>query len=137
MTTVKIFTHQCSWIVIIILSIFTLQYTVINKCTLDTWVDVCFRFVREFFNDPRRGYGSNVIDVFYKLRGQKFKDPFGPAKEQFDGSGSLGNGGAMRVAPIALFYCNNYDELINISKQSAYITHTNKLGYDGAVLQVK
>jgi poly(ADP-ribose) glycohydrolase ARH3 len=48
------------------------------------------RFVKEYFTEPRRGYGLQVVDVFHKLRAQKFENPFRPAKEQFDGSGSYG-----------------------------------------------
>ena len=44
----------------------------------------------------------------------------------------------MRIAPVALF-C--YDEqtpvVIDMAKQSALITHANRLGYNGAILQVK
>jgi poly(ADP-ribose) glycohydrolase ARH3 len=96
----------------------------------------CFRFVKEYFNEPRRGYGQQVVDIFHKLRAQKFVDPFGPAKEQFDGSGSYGNGGAMRVAPLALFCYSNYEELVTLVRRSAELTHTHKHGYDGTILQV-
>jgi poly(ADP-ribose) glycohydrolase ARH3 len=92
--------------------------------------------VKEYFNEPRRGYGQQVVDIFHKLRAQKFVDPFGPAKEQFDGSGSYGNGGAMRVAPVALFCHSNYEELVRLAQRSAELTHTHKQGYDGAILQV-
>ena len=96
--------------------------------------------MKEYFNDPKDGvglgYGAHVVDVFYKLQAQKFEDPFGPAKEQFNGSGSYGNGGAMRVAPLALFCHSDYKELISLVQQSAEITHTHKLGYNGAILQV-
>ena len=92
--------------------------------------------MKEYFTHPRRGYGQQVVEVFHKLRAQKFEDPFGPAKEQFDGSGSYGNGGAMRVAPLALFCHSDYKELINLVQQSAEITHTHKQGYNGTILQV-
>lgn len=74
--------------------------------------------------------------VFHKLRANKFSDVLTPAKEQFGGEGSLGNGGAMRVAPIALFYHNDYDKLIKVTRLATAITHTHKLGIDGAILQV-
>lgn len=98
-------------------------------------VDLAKRFVREYFQDPRRGYGANVTSVFHKLKGSKFADPFGPAREQFDGLGSLGNGAAMRIAPVALFCYNNLDNLIDVAKKSSEITHTHKLGVNGAILQ--
>lgn len=92
--------------------------------------------MKEYFNNPRRGYGAQVVDIFHKLRAQKFEDPFGPAKEQFNGSGSYGNGGAMRVAPLALFCHSSYDKLVDLVRQSAKLTHTHKQGYDGTILQV-
>jgi poly(ADP-ribose) glycohydrolase ARH3 len=107
----------------------------------ESWISFSLRFVKEYFSDlPRRtvglGYGGHIVNIFHKLQAQKFKDPFGPAKEQFGGEGSYGNGGAMRVAPLALFCHSDYKELINSVQQSAEITHTHKQGYNGTILQV-
>jgi len=38
-----------------------------------------------------------------------YLDPFQPAKQQFDGQGSYGNGGAMRICPAALFAFKDND----------------------------
>lgn len=92
-------------------------------------------FVKEYYRDPKRGYGQNVQDVFKKLRATKFVDIYKPAAEQFNGSGSYGNGGAMRIAPIALLFCNNYKMMLEAAKKATEITHTHSLGVDGAVLQ--
>lgn len=108
--------------------------SLIEKKGFDS-VDLAKKFVREYFHDPRRGYGANVATVFHKLKGSKFADPFGPAREQFDGLGSLGNGAAMRIAPVALFCYNNLSNLLDVVKKSSEITHTHKLGVNGAVLQ--
>jgi len=102
----------------------------------ESWISFLLRFVTEYFSDEKREYGGHVAQVFHKLRAQNFEDLFGPAKQQFNGSGSYGNGGAMRVAPLALFCHSDYKELLNLVQQSAEITHTNKEGYNGAVLQV-
>jgi len=59
-----------------------------------------------------------------------------PAKNLFDGLGSYGNGGAMRIAPVVLFSYNNYDKLLHCVKEVTEITHAHKLGIDGAILQV-
>lgn len=75
--------------------------------------------------------------MFQKLRGNKFSDLMTPAREQFNGQGSMGNGGAMRVAPIALFCYNDCDQLVNMTKQATQLTHTHKFGVNGAILQVK
>uniref|UniRef100_A0A182J5T5 ADP-ribosylhydrolase ARH3 n=1 Tax=Anopheles atroparvus TaxID=41427 RepID=A0A182J5T5_ANOAO len=93
-------------------------------------------FVVEFFKDSNRGYGSAVGEVFRKLRLTKVSDPTGPAIAQFNGSGSYGNGAAMRVSPIALYCVNKgVDELVNLVTESATVTHTNVLGVNGAILQ--
>lgn len=97
--------------------------------------DLVKRFVAEFYREPKRGYGANILDVFHKLKVQRFEDIWRPAKEQFDGSGSFGNGGAMRIAPVALYFHNNYKEMLNVAKKSTELTHTNRLGVNGALLQ--
>ena len=50
------------------------------------------KFSQEYFREPWRGYGGSVVDVFNKLKAQKYEQPFKPAAEQFNGSGSYGNG---------------------------------------------
>ena len=45
-----------------------------------------------------------MITVFRKLLNPKCRDVFEPARAQFNGKGSYGNGGAMRVAGISLAY---------------------------------
>uniref|UniRef100_A0A182P034 ADP-ribosylhydrolase ARH3 n=1 Tax=Anopheles epiroticus TaxID=199890 RepID=A0A182P034_9DIPT len=93
-------------------------------------------YVVEYFKEPNRGYGAAVGEVFRKLRQTKIADPTCPAMAQFNGSGSFGNGAAMRVSPIALYCINkSIDELIRLVKESSEITHTNVLGVNGAILQ--
>ncbi|KAK4882575.1 hypothetical protein RN001_005894 [Aquatica leii] len=92
-------------------------------------------FVKEYFSEPKRGYGQNVIDVFAKLRRSKFEDVFKPAKEQFGGIGSYGNGGAMRVSPLALYFHNNNEGAIDAVTKATQITHTHKDAINGALLQ--
>ncbi|CAL4151078.1 unnamed protein product, partial [Meganyctiphanes norvegica] len=98
--------------------------------------DIAKKFVKEFFAEPDRGYGGNVVDVFAQLRASKFSDVYAPAALQFNGSGSYGNGGAMRISPIALFcYNDGNDEVIDMARKSALLTHANRLGYNGAIMQ--
>jgi len=60
----------------------------------------------------------------------------GPAKAIFDGRGSYGNGGAMKIAPVSLYSYNNYDNLLHYVKEVTQITHAHELGINGAILQV-
>lgn len=68
----------------------------------------------EYCKQPKRGYGENVVNVFSALKGSDFEDVFLPAKLQFNGTGSYGNGAAMRIAPIALFGNNKKDEFLKV-----------------------
>ncbi|XP_053670489.1 ADP-ribosylhydrolase ARH3-like [Anopheles nili] len=93
-------------------------------------------YVVEFFKEPNRGYGAAVGEVFQKLRQTKLSDPTGPAMAQFNGSGSYGNGAAMRISPVALFCSNkSTEELLRLVKETSAVTHTNVLGVNGAILQ--
>lgn len=94
------------------------------------------RFVTEFYKEPHRGYGQSVGEVFKKLRSSECKDPFRPASEQFNGSGSYGNGAPMRVHPVGIFsYDLSQSQLIENVGKSAKITHANSDAVNGAVLQ--
>ncbi|KAI4472759.1 hypothetical protein M0802_016519 [Mischocyttarus mexicanus] len=108
--------------------------SLIEKGDLDL-IDLAKRFVKGYYQEPNRGYGPGVVTVFQKLRGNKFKDVLLPAREQFNGQGSWGNGGAMRIAPIALFSYQNYNKLVDRTRRATEITHTHKTGIDGAILQ--
>ena len=93
--------------------------------------DMAETFVRNF--DHTRGYGSGAITVLMKIKDGEPWDK--PAKEAFYGEGSLGNGAAMRICPIGLLYHDNQKELIEITDQISMITHTHRLGRQGAILQ--
>ncbi|KAM3932933.1 ADP-ribosylhydrolase ARH3 isoform 1-T1 [Leptodactylus fuscus] len=95
--------------------------------------DLAERFTTEYFNDPDRGYGMGVIHVFEKLKSGEYYSVFTPAKEQFNGKGSYGNGAAMRVVGIPLAFPNVQD-IIQYAKISGELTHASSLGYNGAIL---
>ncbi|KAG1698305.1 Poly(ADP-ribose) glycohydrolase ARH3 [Nymphon striatum] len=96
--------------------------------------DLAERFQKEYFNEPHRGYGENIKNVFIDLRDRKYEDVFESARQQFQGSGSYGNGAAMRVSPIPLFSLNDEDKLIKVATDVAKITHSNQLAITGSVL---
>ncbi|KYQ55519.1 Poly(ADP-ribose) glycohydrolase ARH3, partial [Trachymyrmex zeteki] len=113
----------------------SLAESLIEKQELDI-VDVAKRFAKSYHERPDRGYGAGTVTV---LKGWKKcveeTNVKVPAKNLFDGLGSYGNGGAMRIAPIVLFSYNNYDKLLHYVKEVTEITHAHKLGIDGAILQ--
>jgi poly(ADP-ribose) glycohydrolase ARH3 len=82
--------------------------------------------------DLTRGYAIGTIKAVLALRaGMKW---FEVARIVFE-NGSFGNGAAMRVSPVGLFYHHNLDDLQEAAIQQANITHTHPLGQWGAVMQ--
>ena len=76
---------------------------------------LCFyRFTEEFFVNPQRGYGASVFVVFNKLKSSGYTDVFTPAREQFNGAGSYGNGSAMRTSPAALLGYKDDVKLVEV-----------------------
>lgn len=53
-----------------------------------------------------------------------------------DGSGSFGNGAAMRVAPLGLYF-HRSPGLYEMAKKAAEITHAHPVGIDGAAVLAK
>ncbi|XP_068125182.1 ADP-ribosylhydrolase ARH3 [Hyperolius riggenbachi] len=96
--------------------------------------DLADRFTKEYYSDPDRGYGAGVIHVFEKLRSGEYSNVLLPAKEQFNGKGSFGNGAAMRAVAIPLAFPTIKD-IIEYAKSSGELTHASSLGYNGAILQ--
>ena len=95
--------------------------------------DMAMRFATEFRDDPNRGYGGGVARYFEAvLSGARWHVA---AEAQFDGEGSYGNGGAMRVAPVALWAYSDLDETARLAGESARVTHTHPIGVEGAVVQ--
>ena len=95
--------------------------------------DLARRFVDEYRAEPNRGYGGGVITVFDRVdRGVPWAEA---ADRQFGGTGSYGNGGAMRVTPAALFGYPDIDRVVELAVATARVTHTHPVGIDGAVAQ--
>ncbi|XP_032685302.1 ADP-ribose glycohydrolase ARH3-like isoform X2 [Odontomachus brunneus] len=112
----------------------SLAESLVERKSLDI-IDIARRFVKSYYHEPNRGYGANVRTVFQKLRANKLTDIYGPAKDQYNGLGSFGNGGAMRIAPLSLFCYNDHDRLVDYTTKETEITHTHKWGINGAILQ--
>ncbi len=90
-------------------------------------------FVKSFEREPWRGYGAGPPGIFEMIKsGRKWDENLD--RELYDG-GSFGNGSAMRVAPVGLFYYNNPEKLREVSCQSSRVTHSHPLGMEGAALQ--
>lgn len=89
-------------------------------------------FVRNWQREPWRGYGPGPLEVFRMILAGTLW--FEAAKRLYGGLGSLGNGGAMKIAPIALLHYDNEEKLREIAYRSAAITHAHELGMEGAAV---
>ena len=81
---------------------------------------------------PERGYGTGTTKALSLI---KFGTAWDKAGSMVFNGGSFGNGAAMRIAPIAIFYYNNHLMLRTIAAEASLITHAHLLGREGAVLQ--
>jgi poly(ADP-ribose) glycohydrolase ARH3 len=90
-------------------------------------------FADQFFAEPWRGYGGGPPQIFDRIRAGEPWDR--PARALFGGSGSYGNGAAMRVAPVAVFGHPDTERVADLARRTAVITHAHPEGVDGAVAQ--
>lgn len=89
-------------------------------------------FIRNYELEPFRGYGPGPPRIFRMIRGGEAWDK---AAEKLYSGGSYGNGSAMRIAPIGVFYHDDPTTLKQVAYESSQITHAHELGKEGAALQ--
>lgn len=82
--------------------------------------------------DLTRGYAIGTIKAVLALRAGLKWDEVG--RIVFE-NGSFGNGAAMRVSPVGLFYHHDLESLRSAAMEQASITHVHPLGQWGAVMQ--
>lgn len=81
--------------------------------------------------DPYRGYGAGTVVLLRSLRnGQPWRSV---TYAQFGGGGSMGNGAAMRVAPVGAHYPGDLARAATEAAASAEVTHAHPEGVAGAV----
>ena len=89
------------------------------------------RFARRFERDPDRGYGKMTrIQMREIIAGAKWRDT---AANAFGGQGSMGNGSAMRVAPLGAYFADNLEQCVEEARASSLVTHTHPEGVAGAI----
>lgn len=92
-------------------------------------------FREHFEREPWRGYGPGPPAIFVRVAQSGI--PYeAAARTLYNGQGSLGNGAAMRITPLALFFYDA-DALAEKARASAVVTHTHPVGIDGAVFQAR
>jgi ADP-ribosylglycohydrolase len=85
------------------------------------------RYARE----PRRGYGGTAHSILGAIAaGTHWREAAGAA---FEGQGSMGNGAAMRVAPLGAYFADDLDAVVEHARASAEPTHMHPDGIAGAI----
>ena len=87
-------------------------------------------FVRRFHEQPQRGYGGGMKRLLGRSDGADWREASG---RLFGGSGSFGNGAAMRVAPLGAYFAEQPDRVAEQARLSAAVTHTHPEGISGAI----
>ncbi|WP_405648504.1 ADP-ribosylglycohydrolase family protein [Streptomyces sp. NBC_00019] len=82
--------------------------------------------------DPARGYGHGMHQLLPRLLHEPGRWPEF-ARELFGGEGSLGNGAAMRVAPLGAWFHTDLSRVVEQATLSAEVTHAHPEGVAGAV----
>ncbi len=94
--------------------------------------DMAQTFAQNYELEPFRGYGPGPPRIFRLIRAGTAWDE---AAQRLYSGGSYGNGSAMRVAPIVVFYHDDLIKLKEVAYRSSQITHAHSLGKEGAALQ--
>lgn len=88
-------------------------------------------FAQRYETDPGRGYGGMAHRTLRAIaQGVPWQEV---SRGAFDGEGSMGNGGAMRVAPIGAYFAGEPDAAAEHARASAEVTHAHPDGQAGAV----
>jgi ADP-ribosylglycohydrolase len=92
---------------------------------------LAMRLAVRYAEDPTRGYGATAHGILAQLGdGVPWEQA---ARRPFDGTGSKGNGAAMRVAPLGAYFAHDLDAAIAAARRSARPTHIHPEGEAGGV----
>jgi len=94
--------------------------------------DMAHTFIQNYELEPFRGYGPGPPRIFRMVTAGEAWDK---AAQKLYHGGSYGNGSAMRVAPIGVFYYDDLEMVREVAHKSSQITHAHSLGKEGAALQ--
>ncbi|MGE0710408.1 MAG: ADP-ribosylglycohydrolase family protein [Planctomycetota bacterium] len=82
--------------------------------------------------DAGRMYGPAMLHRYFP-RVQAGEPWRAVAGSLFDGQGSFGNGGAMRVAPLGAYFADDLGAVVEQARRSAEVTHAHPEGAAGAI----
>ena len=89
------------------------------------------RFAHKYARDPNRGYGGMAHAILASIGAGSHWRPVSAAA--FAGMGSMGNGGAMRAAPIGAYHADDFAAAAHSACLSAEVTHAHREGQAGAI----
>jgi ADP-ribosylglycohydrolase len=94
--------------------------------------DLALAFARVHDSDPDRGYGRGMRELLPRYLQEPERWPE-LTHNLFRGEGSLGNGAAMRVAPLGAWFRTDIPRVVAQATLSAEVTHAHPEGIAGAV----
>jgi ADP-ribosylglycohydrolase len=94
--------------------------------------ELALQFAERFRKEPERGYGTMARVILRAiLAGETWQRASASA---FGGTGSMGNGAAMRVAPLGAYFAEDLDTCLRAEAVlSAGVTHAHREGIAGAI----
>ncbi len=81
--------------------------------------------------DIQRGYGGGAQRLLRDI--QNGADWRKNSRQMFGGTGSFGNGAAMRIAPLGAYFADDLDRLTSEAEKASEITHAHPEGIAGGV----
>jgi hypothetical protein len=81
------------------------------------------RLVERYQSEPFRGYGAGARRLLEDVASGGCWNTL--SKQMFGGSGSRGNGAAMRVSPLGAWFADDVELTIKQAALSAEVTHTH------------
>jgi ADP-ribosylglycohydrolase len=106
-------------------------YEVLNDFACVQQDELARVFGRRYVANPNRGYGAGAHRILAAIaRGDDWRQV---AAAEFNGMGSMGNGAAMRVAPIGAYWADDLNTVTEQAARSAAVTHAHPEGIAGAI----
>jgi ADP-ribosylglycohydrolase len=92
---------------------------------------LAMRFATRYVAEPWRGYGPTAKKILTAIHeGTPWREA---AQAPYDGSGSKGNGGAMRAPPLGAYFAHDLARVADAASRSALPTHAHVDGQAGAI----
>jgi ADP-ribosylglycohydrolase len=87
---------------------------------------------KRYWRNPGRGYGAGAHRILQGIAHGFFTWEY-ISRQEFGGQGSLGNGAAMRVAPVGAYFADDLARVVAEARASAEVTHAHAEGQAGAI----